>query len=291
MTLTPLIASSAASQTQTSPTKSSASSLVFLSFSCTSFFSLVPLYSLVLLTAIQRQCQRPLAMTTISNCDLVTYNIFALELINLLAWGIYLVGIYTFQQELMKTGISAASLVFHGRLLFHCLTCVEQYVAVMHPIIYLNLKTERGVLARNAIIFFVWFMSLLTFVFSYLYSKNLPSLPYLLLFAFGLTIISYCTRSVLHALAHPGPGEVSENKRKVDQMKKRAYVTIAAIAGAMYVTYIGTVTCIALHASSVLGYNKGCVVLMLAFWSCMPSSISMPLLFLYRVGKLPCFSG
>lgn len=233
-------------------------------------------------------------MTTISNCDLVTYNILALELINLLACGIYLVGIYTFQHELMTTAISAASLVFHGRLLFHCLTCVEQYVAVMHLIIYLNLKTERGVLARNAIITFVWLVSLLTFVFSYLYSDNLPSLPYLLLFAFGLTIISYCTLSVLHALARPGPGEVSENNRKVDQMKKRAYVTIAAIAGAMYViytVYIGTVICIALYASSVLGYNKGCVVLMLAFWSCMPSSVSMPLLFLYRVGKLPCFSG
>lgn len=105
------------------------------------------------------------------------------------------------------------------------------YVAVMHPIIYLNLKTERGVFARNAIIAFVWLVSLLTF--SYLYSDNLPSIPYFLLFAFGLTIISYCALSVLHALVRPGPGEVSGNKRKVDQMKKRAYVTIVAIAGAM----------------------------------------------------------
>lgn len=162
--------------------KSTASSLVFPSFSCTSFFSLIPLYSLVLFNGIQQQCQRPLAMTTISNCDLVTYNVLTLEPINLLTCGIFLVGMYTFQHELMKMGISAVYLVFHGMLFFHCLTCVEQYVAVMHPIIYLNLKTERGVLARNAIIAFIWLMSLLTFVFSYLHSDNLPCIPYLLLF-------------------------------------------------------------------------------------------------------------
>lgn len=270
--------------------KSSASSLVFMSYTCASFFSLVPLYGLVLLIGMQKQHRRPLATTTISNCDLITYNIFVLELINLLACGIYLFGVHTVQHELMKTGISAVYLVFHGHLLFNCLTCAEQYLAVMHPVIYLSLKTERGLLARNAIVAFVWLVSFLTFIVSYLYAVNLPSVPYLLLFAIGLTIISYCTLSVLHALVRPGPGEVSGNKRKIDQMKKRACVTIAAIAGAMYVKYIGTVTCIALHALSVLEHSKGCVVLMLTFWFCMPSSVLMPLLFLYRAGKLPCFS-
>ena len=77
-------------------------------------------------------------------------------------------------------------------------------MVVAHPIIYLLLKTERGVLVRNAVIAFVWLMSLLTFVFSYLYSDNLPSISYLLLFAFGVTIIFYCTLSVLHTLVRPG---------------------------------------------------------------------------------------
>lgn len=268
---------------------SSASSLMFLSFTCISFSVLVPLSSLVLFTAIQRQCQRP--STTTSNYDLISYNILALELINLLACGIYLVGRFTLRLVLMKTGLSAVYFVFQGRLLFHCLTCVEQYVAVMHPIIYRNLKTNSGVLARNAIIAFVWLVSLLILVFAYLYSDSFPHIPILLLFALGLATISYCTLSVLHALIRPGPGEVSGNKRKVDQAKKRAYVSIAVIAGAMYVTYIITVTCIALHASSVLEYNEGCVVLTVSFFSCLPSSVSTPLLFLYRAGKLPCFSG
>lgn len=270
-------------------TTSSASSLMFLSFTCISFLVLVPLSSLVLFTAIQRQRQRP--STTTTNYDLISYNILALELMNLLTCGAYLVGRFTFQPVLMKTGLSAIYFVFNGRLLLHCLTCVEQYVAVMHPIIYRNLKTKRGVLARNAVIAFVWLVSLLTFVFSYLYSINFPHVPYLLLFALGIATISYCTLSVLHALIRPGPGEASGNKRKVDQTKKRAYVSIAVIAGAMYVTYIITVTCIALHATSVLEYNDGCVVLMVSLFSCLPSSVSTPLLFLYRAGKLPCFSG
>lgn len=133
MTPTPLIASSAASQTQTlftAPNPVPAHWSSSLS-AAPPFFSLL-LYSLVLFDGIQRQPQRPLATTTISNCDFVTCNILALELIIMLACGIYLVGIYTFQHELMKTGISAVHLVFHGRLLFHCLTCVRGSHASHH---------------------------------------------------------------------------------------------------------------------------------------------------------------
>lgn len=267
---------------------SSASTLVFLTFTCTSFLFVVPLSCLVLVHGIQRQRQRASAATTISNCDLLTYNILALEPIHLLASVMYCLGIYTSQYRLIRMGISAIYLVYHGRLLFHCLTCVEQYVAVMHPLTYLNLKTERGVLARNTVIGFVWLVSVLNFVFSYLYSDNIPTVLYLLLFAAGLTVISYCSLSVLHALARPRLSEVSGNRRKVDKVKKRAYVTIAAITGAMYVKYIGTVTCMALHTATVLGFNKGCMVLMLAFWFCLPSSVCMPLLYLYRQGKIPC---
>lgn len=261
---------------------------MFLTFTCASFLFLVPLGCLVLVNGIQQQRQRASAATTISNCDLLTYNIIALDPIHLLACVIYCLGIYTSQNGLLKMGISAVYLVYHGRLLFHCLTCVEQYVAVMHPLTYLNLKTERGVLARNTAIAFVWLVSVLNFVLSYLYSDNIPAVPFLLLFATGLTVISYCSLSVLHALARPGLSEVSGNRRKVDKVKKRAYVTIAAIASTMYVKYIGTVTCMALHTLPVLGHTKGCMVLMLAFWFCVPSSVCTPLLFLYRQGKIPC---
>lgn len=266
--------------------KSSAGMLVFLTFTCTSFLFVVPLSCLVLVYGIQRQ--RASAAATISNCHLLIYNILALEPIHLLASVIYCLGFYTSQYELMKMGISAIYLVYHGRLLFHCLTCVEQYVAVMHPLAYLNLKTERGVLARNTLIGFVWLLSVLNFLFSYLYSDSIPTVPFLLLFAAGLTVISYCSLSVLHALARPGLSEVSGNRRKVDNVKKKAYITISAITGAMYVKYIGTLTCMALHTSPALGYTKGCIVMMLAFWFCVPSSVCTPLLFLYRQGKIPC---
>lgn len=104
---------SSSSQTNLSYCSTSrASSMAFLSFTCTSRFVLVPLSSLVLFNAIQRQRQRPLATTTISNGDLITYNILALELINLLACGIYLVGMFTSQPELMRMGLSCCLLRF-----------------------------------------------------------------------------------------------------------------------------------------------------------------------------------
>lgn len=92
-------------------------------------------------------------------------SMITLKPINLLACEMHCVGICTFPYRLMKMGVSAVYLVHHEWLLFHCLTCVEQYVVVMHPLIYLNLKIQRRVLARNAIIAFVWLVSVLNLVF------------------------------------------------------------------------------------------------------------------------------
>lgn len=266
--------------------KSKTSSLFFLSFTCISFLLLAPFCGLVLFTGIQRQWRRASAAAKISNCDLLTYNIVALEPIGFLAYGSYCISIYTLNFELIKVAVCAVYLVYQGRLLFHCLTCVDQYVAVMHPIIYLNLKTERGVLAKNAIIAFVWLMSMLTFLFSYLFSYDFP-LPFILFFAFGLTVITYCTLSVFHALIRPGPGDVPGNKRRVDQTKKRAYFTMLAIAGTLYVNYIGLLICVALHKALVLESDQRCMVFVTALWFSLPSSLTTPLLFLYRAGKLP----
>lgn len=272
--------------------ESAIGSTAFTTFTCTSFLLLPPLCLLVLRVGIERWWKQRRVSTarTVSHSDFLTYNIVAMEPIGLFASGIYCVGIYMENQRMMKAGVYTVFIVYLGRLLFQCLTCVEHYLAVIHPITYLSLKTERGIKIRNTSIGCVWLLCLgmLSLVASY--SPVLPTVPFFAFFAFGLIVITFCSLSVLFALIRPGPGEVGGQRKRVDQTKRRALMTILAITGVIFLKYVGLLVCTAVHASSLLDYYDGCVVLMSAFWFCLPSSLSLPLLFLYRAGKLPCFS-
>lgn len=194
------------------------------------------------------------------------------------------------QQRMMKAGVYIVFIVYLGRLLFQCLTCVEHYLAVIHPVTYLSLKTERGIRFRNITIGSIWLLCLAMLFLVASYSPHLPTMPFFTFFAFGLLVISFCSLSVLFALIRPWPREVGGDRKRVDQSKKRAFLTIVTITGVVFLKYVGLLVCTAVHASSLLDYHDGCVLLMSAFWFCLPSSLSLPLLFLYRAGKLLCFS-
>lgn len=270
-----------------------ASPAVFASFTCTSFLLLLPLSGLVLAVGIQQwwSLRRSPTASTVSHSDFLTYNIIALEMIGLFSAGCFNSAIYKKQERNMRSAIFVLFVVFLGRLLFQCLTCVEQYLAVIHPVIYLNLKTRRGMRVRNGIICVLWLMCLGMFVLLILFAPHLPIIPLLICFAFGLLVISFCTLSVLYGLVRPRPGDTYGDRKGVDQSTKKALLHISVLAVAICLKYTGMLVCISLHASSVLKFEDGCVVLMSSFWFCLPSSLLMPLQFLYKAGKLPCFSG
>lgn len=132
-------------------------------------------------------------------------------------------------------GVSAVYLVHHERLLFHRLTCVEQYVVVMHPLIYLNLKTQRGVSTRNAIIAFVWLLSILNLIFSNLHTNNLPiklltfwfymhcsiSMPLLCLYRVGeivgpIQYLNFCSKR----RSQPQPGWLPSSSKTATKVPK-----------------------------------------------------------------------
>lgn len=270
-----------------------ASSAVFTSFTCTSFLFLIPLCGLVLVVGIQQwwNLRRSPATSTVSHSDFLTYNIIALEMIGLCSAGCFNSAIYKKQEQTMRSSIFVLFTVFLGRLLFQCLTCVEQYLAVIHPVIYLSLKTRRGIRVRNGIICVLWLMCLGMFVLLILFTPHLPIIPLLIVFVFGLLVISFCTLSVFCGLVRPKPGDTHGDRKGVDQPTKKVLLHISVLAVAICLKYIGILVCISLHASSVLKFEDGCVVLMSSFWFCLPSSLLMPLHFLNKAGKLPCFSG
>ncbi|KAI9531410.1 hypothetical protein NQZ68_041621 [Dissostichus eleginoides] len=104
-----------------------------------------------------------------------------------------------FGANLIIYAMSGSTAPHPSTALFHLLTCVERYLAVVHPITYLGLRQGGGVRIRNISI--------------------------------GI--------SVLYVLKRPGPGEVGGNRKRVDQSKQRAFYTILSITGVILLRFGG----------------------------------------------------
>lgn len=94
----------------------------------------------------------------------------------------------------------------YGETMFHILTCVECYIAVIHPVTYRGLKNDHRVRIRNVVISCVWLLCLL------LMSLRVPKtnlnryIPLYYILGFALLVTSFCSLSVLRVLVCPGPG-------------------------------------------------------------------------------------
>ncbi|TKS93377.1 hypothetical protein D9C73_026635 [Collichthys lucidus] len=114
---------------------------IFVAFSVTNVF-LLPLYILVLYMGYQRRRQQRSgsAAGMTSHSDIFTYNMIGLELIGVLGCCFYCCGALTNVKAIVLVGMDIFSITSPGQTLFHLLTCVERYLAVVHPIIYLGLR-------------------------------------------------------------------------------------------------------------------------------------------------------
>lgn len=109
-----------------------------------------------------------------------------------------------------------------GRYLFQCLLCLEQYLAVIHPMIFLKLKPLRY---RVGVASVAWFI---TIGIGSTSGCMFPGVPYN---AFGVVyftvffVDSLCCLSVLKALVRPGPSD--KDNGEMNAAKKRAFKIIS----------------------------------------------------------------
>ncbi|KAL3050875.1 hypothetical protein OYC64_001197 [Pagothenia borchgrevinki] len=248
------------------------------------YILLVPLFIFVLYIGFQRWRKRGSATTT-SHTDVFTFHMVTLELIGVVGYTIYCYGIYSNQTFLTKVGMIVFSLVSPGQALFHMLTCVERYLAVVHPVIYLRLRRGGGVRIRNISIGGVWCICFVsTTLDDILIAFIIIGFGYLV---FSLIVVCFCSISVLFVLIRPGPGEGGGKREGVDQSKQRAFYTIMAIMATLLLRFLSNLVSTSLYMSSVLGDCGEKVMLWSLFWFTVPSSLVLPLLFLQRAGKLP----
>ncbi|KAK2863360.1 hypothetical protein Q5P01_002893 [Channa striata] len=266
---------------------SSAAVLMALVYLFIKIFVLFPLSLLVLCLGLQRwRQQRSFAAT--SHSDIFTYHSAAMELIYVLGVCIYICGLFFGLSEITKIGYYLYCIVFPGQTSIHILTCVERYLAVIHPLIYVRLKQSGGVRIRNISIGCVWLLCFGWIGVTALHFPDIPYTQFFCLLALSFIAASFCNISVLCALIHPGPGKMGGNREQVDQSKQRAFYTITAILGVLLLGFVGYLVCLAvvhLHADNYLDH---CLALVFGNMVTLPSSSVLPLLFLHRAGKLVC---
>ena len=184
-------------------------------------------------------------------------------------------------------GVYVFNIILPGQSLFHCLTCVERYLAVVHPITFMRLRETRGVRIRNISIACVWLLSFGWTGVTKMYLPYFPTVPFLFIMGCGLIVILFCCFSVLRVLTHPGPGEVGGNKEQVAQSKRRAFYMIVAILGVLLLRFVGLLVSFSLREVVTLPEDL-CWIEDFGLALTIPSSLVVPLLFLHKKGKLAC---
>lgn len=261
---------------------STAGLLSNIAFIITNILFLLPLFTLVLYLGHQRWRQQRSAM---SHTDLFTCHMVIIELMSVLGSALSCCSILIDLPVMMIPALYLLSINLTGQMFFHMLTCVERYVAVVHPVIYLGLRQASGIRARNITIGCIWLLCFVFTGFMSLQYNILIMIPSFFLTALVLIIILFCCLSVLWVLIRPGPGEGGGSRLHASQSKLRAFYTIMAILGVLLLRVGGNM----LHFVTYISPKTDrCGLWLSTPWYCLPSTLVLPLLFLHRAGKLPC---
>lgn len=246
----------------------------------------LPLCVSVLYMGLQRWRQQRSSMT-INHSDFFTYNMVAVELMGLLGFAVMCCGLYTEIRFTLIMGLVFFYVYTSGQAAFHILSCVERYVAVVYPIKYLNLRNAKWIKTRNVTTGCTWLFCFLEtwLIFS---EKSLAFLIFSSMSAFGLIVISFLCLSVLCVLTRPGPREEVGSRERVDPSKTKAFHTMMAIEGVLFLRFGGNMFISVMYASKV-GTFECCVAFLVGIWLSLPSTLVLPVLFLHRARKLLCF--
>ncbi|XP_051537042.1 chemokine XC receptor 1-like [Myxocyprinus asiaticus] len=184
----------------------------------------------------------------------------------------------TLMQFLLGLGIT-------GRPLFQCLMCVERYLAVVHPVTFLNLKPLRyrlicsfaaWIIIFGSCFFCMFIISVKFYIFMWFFSVQLLLFPSIQLF---------CCSAVLSALKQSGPGERGREREEENHIKRRAFYIILLITVSMVIIYIpSTVT----GFYRVLTHQNIPILWMISQICFLMAGFVQPVLYLHRTGKLSC---
>lgn len=226
--------------------------------------------------------QRSAAPT--SHTDVLAYHMAVLDLLFVVAVLLSLCGELSGLLLLTTVSYHIYAFTFPGPVLLHILTCLERYLAVVHPVTYLKLRRSGGSRIWNGFLVCTWLLSL-GWGAGGRAALNPPYFPMFILLAFALVTVTLSSLRVLVVLIRPKPGEGG----RANQSRLRAFQTMAVITGLVWMWFLGSLVTLALGKN--ISKVVSCVVVGAGFWFTVPSHLVLPLLFLHRAGKLTACKG
>ncbi|KAK7910079.1 hypothetical protein WMY93_014763 [Mugilogobius chulae] len=143
----------------------------------------------------------------LSHADVFTFTIITMEILTTIGSNIGMFSVKDQKSVAMRIGRDLYNIGVMGAMCIHCLTCVDRYLAVVHPITYLRLKRRGGVMIRNIGIIGAWLYSVGVQNIRHIMTDNSIFIMNLCLSFLPVALVSFCSASVLFVLIRPKPGE------------------------------------------------------------------------------------
>lgn len=255
-------------------------------YAIVSILVLLPLYIFTLHLGFQQWRQHRSCMT-INHSEFFTYHMVGIELMGVLNFTLICCGVHTGCKTVIVMGLHIFHIYSSGQMSVHLLTCVERYLAVIHPIAYQRLRNKKGIRIRNIIIF-SWWLFCFGGAFLVLADPKVAKIIFSSLTVSELIVVCFLSLSVLKVLTRPGPGKEGRCKDRVGQSKLRAFRTMLAVIVVLLFRFGGNLFTTAVYVASQMEHQERCIVFVSILWTFLPSSLLLPLLFLHRAGKLAC---
>lgn len=170
-----------------------------------------------------------------------------------------------------------------SRPLFETCICMERYLAVLHPVLFLKFRPLRYRLVISAV---GWLIAINCSLFNVFISES----PIVFILNTPLLLVMlFCCLAIIKALKQPGPGEVVRQEVKANQAKMKAFKAILTILLSLQVDYIIIIAVGVMLMSGVSPEVKS-ISFYMSFLTTVITGFTYPLLYLRRMRKLPCVS-
>lgn len=252
-------------------------------YTITNIIIQLPLCISIIYLGFQRQQSR----TPMRHSDFFTYHVVATELMGILGSLVCICGIYKDVLCLAAVGMAIIFCYSFGQMLINILSCGECYLAAVHPIAYLNLQNTKGIRIRNIASAGAWLFSWAVTIVA-MTEVRVSFVIFSCVLVCAIVIVSFFCVSVLCVLISSGPGKGGGASLRVDQAKLKAFNVMMAVMGSLMLRFVSNIIMCAILFMPQLGFMDQCIGFFSLAWTCLPSGVLLPLLFLHRAGKLPC---
>ena len=200
-------------------------------------------------------------------------------------------------QHYVETIVFPYAVIYCSRPLFHCCICLERYLAVVHPVVFLKYKPLRY---RLGLVASVWGgVAAFTGAF-YAYLPEFPVSGYNIFLLVTLIVNLFCSLSILHILKRPLPGQGEMERRGggggendlsggMCPVKRKAFFVVSVVFLTMLIDQLPFVVMYFLFGN-VKDYVYCVIDSVTMSFSCV-CGLVQPLFYLHRAGKLFCIRG